>query len=104
MYASSTTTMTACAVRVINFCGETGIVMRFPKLEAKPSRKTATGKRKVSKIVRLSGAPGEIRTHDPMLRRHVLYPSELRARVGRSLGLKECLGAANALKSVFYPV
>jgi hypothetical protein len=27
-----------------------------------------------------NGAPGEIRTHDPMLRRHVLYPSELRAR------------------------
>ena len=27
-----------------------------------------------------SGAPGEIRTPDPVLRRHVLYPSELRAR------------------------
>src|SRR6266568_4016524 len=50
------------------------------------------------------GAPGEIRTHDPMLRRHVLYPSELRARGGHSISLKECLSAANALTSVFYPV
>jgi hypothetical protein len=30
------------------------------------------------------GAPGGIRTHDPVLRRHVLYPSELRARRKRS--------------------
>jgi hypothetical protein len=28
------------------------------------------------------GAPGTIRTCDPMLRRHVLYPAELRARQG----------------------
>jgi hypothetical protein len=28
----------------------------------------------------LSGAPGEIRTPDPLLRRQTLYPTELRAR------------------------
>lgn len=33
------------------------------------------------------GAPGEIRTPDPVLRRHVLYPSELRARGRRSVRL-----------------
>ena len=27
-----------------------------------------------------SGAPGEIRTPDPLLRRQTLYPTELRAR------------------------
>ena len=35
------------------------------------------------------GAPGWIRTSDLMLRRHVLYPAELRAR--DDLGL--CIGA-----------
>ena len=30
--------------------------------------------------MRLAGAPGEIRTPDLMLRRHSLYPAELRAR------------------------
>ena len=29
----------------------------------------------------LSGAPGEIRTPDLMLRRHSLYPAELRAHL-----------------------
>ena len=29
---------------------------------------------------RITGAPGEIRTPDLMLRRHSLYPAELRAR------------------------
>jgi hypothetical protein len=31
-------------------------------------------------IFLLNGAPGGIRTHDPCLRRAVLYPAELRAR------------------------
>jgi hypothetical protein len=31
------------------------------------------------------GAPGEIRTPDPLLRRQMLYPAELRAR--RALGV-----------------
>jgi hypothetical protein len=31
----------------------------------------------------VSGAPGEIRTPDPLLRRQMLYPAELRARSGR---------------------
>src|SRR5205823_13868361 len=43
-----------------------------------------------------SGAPGEIRTHDPMLRRHVLYPSELRARSLR----RSASSAANTLYSI----
>jgi hypothetical protein len=29
-----------------------------------------------------NGAPGEIRTPDPLLRRQLLYPAELRARPG----------------------
>ena len=29
-----------------------------------------------------NGAPGGIRTHDPEIRNLVLYPAELRARVG----------------------
>jgi hypothetical protein len=28
----------------------------------------------------LNGAPGENRTHDPLLRRQLLYPTELRAQ------------------------
>lgn len=31
-----------------------------------------------------NGAPGGVRTPDPVLRRHVLYPSELRARSERT--------------------
>ncbi len=27
------------------------------------------------------GAPGRIRTHDPLVRSQVLYPTELRARI-----------------------
>ncbi len=30
---------------------------------------------------RFSGAPGEIRTPDPLVRSQVLYPTELRARM-----------------------
>ena len=30
--------------------------------------------------LRENGAPGEIRTHDPLLRRQMLYPTELRAQ------------------------
>ena len=31
----------------------------------------------------MCGAPGRIRTHDPLVRSQVLYPTELRARAGR---------------------
>jgi hypothetical protein len=34
----------------------------------------------LDEIFRRDGAPGEIRTPDLMLRRHSLYPAELRAR------------------------
>jgi hypothetical protein len=34
-----------------------------------------------------SGAPGEIRTPDLLLRRQSLYPAELRARAGDSISL-----------------
>jgi hypothetical protein len=34
----------------------------------------------VSADILKSGAPGEIRTPDPLLRRQLLYPAELRAR------------------------
>src|SRR5215212_5423171 len=37
------------------------------------------------------GAPGRIRTHDPLVRSQVLYPTELRARCGRN-----CSRVANA--------
>src|ERR1700747_440784 len=36
-----------------------------------------------------NGAPGRIRTSDLVLRRHTLYPSELRARRLRREGLRE---------------
>ena len=32
-------------------------------------------------MTRLTGAPGEIRTPDPLVRSQVLYPTELRAHV-----------------------
>src|SRR5229473_744184 len=35
--------------------------------------------RQLIEFPRLSGAPGEIRTPDPLLRRQTLYPTELRA-------------------------
>lgn len=34
------------------------------------------------------GGPGAIRTHDPFLRREVLYPAELRVRLGRPFSWK----------------
>ena len=34
-----------------------------------------------------SGAPGRIRTHDPLVRSQVLYPTELRAR-GREFNMR----------------
>jgi hypothetical protein len=37
------------------------------------------------RIKKKNGAPGEIRTPDLMLRRHSLYPAELRARSSRIL-------------------
>ena len=42
-------------------------------------RKKALGQAARSNALR-SGAPGEIRTPDPLLRRQTLYPTELRAR------------------------
>jgi hypothetical protein len=41
------------------------------------ARKNAVGLRSVPVTVSGSGVPGEIRTHDPLLRRQPLYPSEL---------------------------
>ncbi len=32
-------------------------------------------------ILRINGAPGEIRTPDPLVRSQVLYPTELRAQI-----------------------
>src|SRR5487761_232366 len=37
-------------------------------------------KRMHSLFIKKNGAPGEIRTPDPLLRRQMLYPAELRAR------------------------
>jgi hypothetical protein len=33
--------------------------------------------------MKICGAPGEIRTPDPLVRSQVLYPTELRARVAK---------------------
>ena len=41
-----------------------------------------------------NGAPGEIRTPDPLIRSQVLYPAELRARVE--------INAGNACGSALY--
>lgn len=39
---------------------------------------------KVSKNPLLTGAPGAIRTPDPLIRSQILYPAELRARIYNS--------------------
>ncbi len=44
-----------------------------------------------------SGAPGEIRTPDPLLRRQMLYPAELRARrleLDKFTALGDCFATA----------
>ena len=41
-----------------------------------------------------SGAPGRIRTHDPLVRSQVLYPTELRARAGKILHEGACVNSA----------
>ena len=46
--------------------------------EAGARRRNPERKRRITASI--SGAPGEIRTPDLMLRRHSLYPAELRAR------------------------
>src|SRR6267143_1975143 len=45
----------------------------------------------------ISGAPGEIRTPDPLLRRQMLYPAELRAR-GRSHSDSKAFAAVPKIK------
>jgi hypothetical protein len=58
----------------------------------------------------LSGAPGANRTHDPQLRRLLLYPTELRARCIRLLKkasnfvlrLKKILNVAQRLRLQFF--
>ena len=35
-------------------------------------------------LVAFSDAPGAIRTHDPRIRNPMLYPAELRGRIGKS--------------------
>ena len=44
------------------------------------ARKSEVGLRPVLVTVSGSGVPGEIRTHDPLLRRQPLYPAELQGR------------------------
>jgi hypothetical protein len=51
----------------------------FPKTRKKLSIQRRTRCQLVD-FTRLSGAPGQIRTGDPLLRRQTLYPTELRAR------------------------
>ncbi len=36
---------------------------------------------KLIKLASISGVPGGIRTHDPLLRRQLLYPAELQGLV-----------------------
>ena len=50
-----------------------------------------------------NGAPGEIRTPDLMLRRHSLYPAELRARSNRIPHFSLSLGAASRHFQVVKP-
>jgi hypothetical protein len=45
-----------------------------------------------------NGAPGEIRTPDPLLRRQMLYPAELRARSASESDSK-AFGAVPKIKS-----
>ena len=39
----------------------------------------------------MCGAPGRIRTHDPLVRSQVLYPTELRARCGANCTCSACV-------------
>ena len=61
-----------------------------------PKRSTDSGLARVektkSRIFLEIGAPGGIRTHDPWLRRPILYPAELRARHMKSYPIEAALG------------
>jgi hypothetical protein len=35
----------------------------------------------IDQVIEKNGAPGEIRTPDPLVRSQMLYPAELRARI-----------------------
>src|SRR3954467_9113641 len=49
----------------------------------------ALASRNAIDVRRISGAPGRTRTCDPRLRRPVLYPTELRARMAGSANVHE---------------
>ena len=51
------------------------MIQRLSK--AKQARKV---KQSVKRFGNLRGVPGETRTHDPLLRRQLLYPTELQGR------------------------
>jgi hypothetical protein len=46
-------------------------------------------------MVGICGAPGEIRTPDPLVRSQVLYPTELRAHINRFAILDSHAGIVN---------
>ena len=48
----------------------------------------------------LYGVPGEIRTHDPRLRRAMLYPTELREQVVLGTGLEPAMNGFLDLASL----
>ena len=56
---------------------------------------TASGTRQGSDLAILAGAPGRIRTRDPLLRRQLLYPTELQA-----LGLPIVADKGNTLATL----
>src|SRR5882672_10022455 len=59
-------------------CGKRGLAIRpFRGRDRVEMRRRSL--RQLTDFSRVSGAPGEIRTPDPLLRRQTLYPTELRA-------------------------
>jgi hypothetical protein len=67
----------------VTFLGYVGTILGTAMKEPKNcSKKLACN---LLKGKGMNGAPGEIRTPDLMLRRHSLYPAELRARTFRIL-------------------
>ena len=59
-------------------CGKRGLAIRpFRGRDRVEMRRRSL--RQLADFPRVSGAPGEIRTPDPLLRRQTLYPTELRA-------------------------
>ena len=63
-----------------------GVLNSFGSLPQKPSRKAKADAQVTTELE--DGTPEGTRTPDPLLRRQLLYPPELQARVERVMGIE----------------